>query len=353
MSGILRPKPVLVAALIVAGAVVLGLGVWANFIRQEPQGNQGSQPTGYEPAVVERKPEPTPSTSPAVGEGLVIRYPRAKSVLDTRNTYHNELLQAAMERTVDDYGPFTVLIAPTIFNELRERRALINNSGELDVVARPTSIADEKVLTPVRIPIDKGLLGYRVFLIRRDSEAEFAAVTSLDQLKALRLGQGRDWNDVEIYESQGFNVVTGSVYEGLFEMLVQGRFDYFPRGVDEYLDEYQARKQSHPNLHVEETILLYYPFPRYFWVANSEKSKLIHKRLTAGLERMIGDGSFDRIFWKHRGESIRKAGLDKRRIFHIKNPFLPKTVPLGRAELWIDPLAIPQADLIKRGGKAE
>ncbi len=49
------------------------------------------------------------------------------------------------------------------------------------------------------------------------------SVESLDDLRTFAFGLGLGWVDVGILKSNGFRVVTGSSYEGLFEMLVAGR----------------------------------------------------------------------------------------------------------------------------------
>ena len=52
----------------------------------------------------------------------------------------------------------------------------------------------ERKLIPIRIPIDKGLSGYRISLIDGDARPQFSALTNLTQLKALSLGAGRQWS---------------------------------------------------------------------------------------------------------------------------------------------------------------
>jgi hypothetical protein len=78
----------------------------------------------------------------------------------------------------------------------------------------------------VRLPIDKGLLGYRMFLVREADLPRFATVRTLDDLRKLRVGQGKDWIDVPILRKAGFPVVEGTSYPGLFAMLAAGRFDF-------------------------------------------------------------------------------------------------------------------------------
>jgi hypothetical protein len=274
---------------------------------------------------------------PTVPTDVVI-YQRPEAEGDTRNNYHIELLRIALERTTEKYGAVTLKPSKTVMNELRLMKMLAAGKAGIDVVFRPTSIEDEKLLTPVRIPLDRGLLGYRISLIRKEEQPRFSAVKNVAGLKALRLGQQRDWNDVNIYKHNGFTVVTGSDYEGLFRMLARNRFDYFARGLEEVYPEHALYSKTLPQLHVEESIVIHYPFPRYFWVANSTKGASLRRRLTQGLEAMIADGAFNKIFWQYKGEAIRRARMKHRRVFRIKNPFLPDTAPLGRKELWYDPL---------------
>ena len=85
---------------------------------------------------------------------------------------------------------------------------------------------------PVRVPTRRGLLGFRLLLIRRQRQSEFRNIRSLDELRRFSIGQGFAWSDAEILRSQGLRVETGS-YEGLFRMLAAGRFDCYPRGINE------------------------------------------------------------------------------------------------------------------------
>ena len=72
----------------------------------------------------------------------------------------------------------------------------------------------------ILIPLDKGLIGYRVFLINKDRQPEFSAITTLEELKHLKVGQGLSWADVEVWRANGFDVIEGSNYNGLFHMVV-------------------------------------------------------------------------------------------------------------------------------------
>lgn len=46
------------------------------------------------------------------------------------------------------------------------------------------------------------------------------------------------WSTTRVLTENGFNVVTGLDYEGLFKMLTKGRFITFGRGINETHREY-------------------------------------------------------------------------------------------------------------------
>jgi len=55
-----------------------------------------------------------------------------------------------------------------------------------------------------------------------------------------------------------------------------------------------------------------------------------------GLEKALADGSADRLFDQHHGESLRRAQLDKRVIIELDNPLVTPATPVNRPELWYD-----------------
>jgi hypothetical protein len=80
---------------------------------------------------------------------------------------------------------------------------------------------------------------------------------------------------------------------------------------------------------------------------NKSNQKLAN-RIKLGLERMIDDGTFNRIFLKYNGDGIRRANLGNRRIIELKNLFLPKQTPLD-ARYWFFPGLIKKAVLDQAG----
>ncbi|MCX4029761.1 hypothetical protein H0A36_18915 [Endozoicomonas sp. SM1973] len=61
---------------------------------------------------------------------------------------------------------------------MTQSRAFLSLGRQLDVVWSMTSIERETLFTPVRIPLLKGLLGHRIFIIRNGEEQRFEGIVS-------------------------------------------------------------------------------------------------------------------------------------------------------------------------------
>jgi hypothetical protein len=264
-------------------------------------------------------------------------YNAPESDLDVRYQYHWEILQTALEKTRAKYGSYTMQPSARM-TEKRQTAELMKGSDLISVMYLGTTQEFEKKLVPIRIPVDKNLGGYNVFLIRKENSGKFTHVKSLGDLQKFSYGLGSGWVDVGILETNGFTVVTGSSYDGLFRMLVQQRFDVFLRAAVEVTDEVEQRKRDMPDLYIEDSIILYYPLPMYFWFSKNEQGRKLAQRAEAGLRMMIEDGSFDRIFEKHQRKKIEQLHLRTRKIFRINNPYLVPETPFSDKRLWFDPL---------------
>jgi len=184
----------------------------------------------------------------------------------------------------------------------------------------------------VYIPMNKGVLGWRLGLIRKGDAARMADVDTLDDLKRVRLAQGLHWPDTDILRANGISVITAPNYEGLFPMIVGGRFDYFPRSVMEIWKEQASNADT---LEVEPRIALHYPYYTSYYMLNRGNTRLA-EAIRQGMEKALADGSFDRLFEQHHGESLRRAQLDKRVVIELQNPRVTPGTPVNRPELWYD-----------------
>lgn len=263
-------------------------------------------------------------------------YNAPESSLDVRYLYHWEILRTALEKTRAKWGPYR-MVPSEVMTERRQTFELKNATGKLTVMYLSTTPDFEKNLTPIHIPVDKNLGGYCVFLIRRENRERFAAVKSIDDLHRFSYGLGLGWIDVDILKAGGFKVVTGSSYDGLFEMLVNRRFDIFLRAAVEVLDEYDQRKKTMPDLYIEDSLIFYYPLPMYFWFPKTSEGRRLAARAEEGMRMMIADGTYDRIFDKYQRSKIERLHLKTRKIFKIGNPYVGPETPFNDKRLWFDP----------------
>lgn len=268
----------------------------------------------------------------------VITYPLTSGGIDSRYDYAWAVLRSALHKTGARDGPCLVRQHDVPMSPQRISQELRLTGGHINILARATDPGLEQDFLPVRLPIDRGLLGYRVFLVRADQLPRFAAVRTLDDLRHLRAGVGKDWADVAILRAAGLPIVEGHNYDGLFAMLDVGRFDYFSRSVDEAMRELGERRPRYPQLVVEPTLLLHYPLPTYFFLRRDAEGEQLQRRITQGLEMMVADGSLEALFERYKRGMINQASLRQRRIIDIPNPTLLPQTPLARKELWYSPV---------------
>jgi hypothetical protein len=259
--------------------------------------------------------------------GGVVTYPSPESKADRRNDYAVELLRLALQ---ESGGGWELRASQSVMNQDRAF-ADLKRGGTLRVAWAMTSTQRELQATPIRIPIYKGLIGWRLPLVHASQSGLLAQVSNLNQLKRFTAGQAREWPDTQVLEDNGLRVVSGASYEGLFNMLAHRRFDYFPRSIVEVWDE--ARERRSQGIMVDQNIALYYPAAVYFFVNNNDPG--LAEALDTGLERAIADGKFDRLFYSYFAGVIEEARLNQRRTIELVNPNLPLSTPLSRKELWL------------------
>ncbi len=232
--------------------------------------------------------------------------------------YFLALLKLALDKQGAQYqlqGAQANMSQARTLNELAEGR-------ELTLAVSMTSKEREALLLPIRIPIDKGLFGWRIFLIRANNQPSYDRVKNLHDLSKLSAGQGRDWPDTAVLRANALTVHTSKTSPQLQQMLLAGRIDYFPQSIIEIWDS-QAQMNG---LVVEKNLVLHYPTAFYFFT--SKKNPLLAKTLEQGLRAALKDGSFDQLFMRFFGEAIAKANLSERTKIALQNPEMPESLPI-------------------------
>jgi ABC-type amino acid transport substrate-binding protein len=267
---------------------------------------------------------------PHARAATLVRYPQSEPQGEGgREHYPVRLLQMALAYSGAEYA-----LRPTSFM-MRQNRSLLElrNGRAIDVMWTMSSQQRERDALPVRIPLDMGLIGWRLLLIRKRDAARFAAIRKVAQLQAMDALQGHDWPDTEIMRANGFRVQTASDYAGMFKMLESGRVDYFPRAVFEIWNEVEAFAEQ--DLMVAPGLALHYSSAFYYFVSPSNPA--LAGAIQRGLESMLADGSYERLFQDYFGDMISRSALGGRRVFELRNQLLSQATPLARRELWYRP----------------
>ena len=278
----------------------------------------------------------TASAQEAGSSPMTYTYYDGQVELGTVKRFHWTVLGAALERTRATYGDYKLVELPPVPGR-RQRYELQQDHPVITVAAFNGTAEQTHNILPVRIPVDRGLLGYRVLLIREADQARFDAIRSAADLKTVRFGLMPWWNDVEIMRAAGAPVVEGENYDGLFRMLTAGRFDAFSRGISEVSEDLARAQQLAQGLAIEKHLLLHYPLPVYFWFTSDAEGRRRAERVRAGLAAMVADGSLAALFKAHYGAEMERLGIAGRRVIELTNPQLDGRDPLDDDRLWFHP----------------
>lgn len=259
----------------------------------------------------------------------LVRYAQVSGQEDPHLRYMLALLQLAC----DEIRLRCQLQAANAMNQSRALVQLSKPDGGIDLFWGMTSREREQQVLPIRIPLDKGLLGWRVALVNAATPDRLAGITNVRQLAGLLAGQVADWPDTAILRHAGLKVLTSQDYGNLFPMLQRNRFDYFPRSVIEV--QIEARQAQAKGLVIDSHLVLHYPTAMYFFV--SPQRPQLAQALEKGLRLALHDGRFNQLFQRYNGQMLTQLALAKRREIRLDNPLLPAATPLQDAALWYQP----------------
>lgn len=274
--------------------------------------------------------------APSNAQVLHITTVAPQSTFDASHAYFSELLEQVLVVTRDDYGPFELTYADSPMTQARAIREI--ERGELiQVMWSGTNSERETDLTAIPIPLLRGLLGYRVLVIRHSDLDRWQQVAALGDLQNKVACQGSSWPDSDILEDAGLPVERISSFSVMYPMLAGGRCDYFPRGVHEVFPELAEARQTYPDLTVLPGLILYYPFPMYFFVPPDRPD--LATRLSAGLERLISDGWLSANLRSHPTLQEMDSVLEwsDTRFITLPNRFLNPDTDNNDARYWVTP----------------
>lgn len=261
---------------------------------------------------------------------LIVKYASTEfELFSHRDNYLHELIELALQKSGVAFE-----LVPVNLNPLTENRSIhYLQSGAYTIHWLNTSKHLEDRLLAIRIPLFKGLIGWRLMFVRKADHQLFKNVSSLEQLSKYRFLQGYDWPDTQLLKENGLHLVTSTDFDTLPRMLVRRRGDVFPRSITEIWDELKVYNDL--DIAVENNLVLKYPAAYYFFV--DPKNIALHDAMEKGLNACIKDGSFDQLFMRYFGDTIQRANLTKRTIINLDNPYMSEITPFHRKELWFSP----------------
>lgn len=260
---------------------------------------------------------------------LVVNIPQPASV-PPHHDYYRQVLDLALEKSGESF-----VVNPVSLNDSQFRIAQMLYRGQpVNLAWLGTSAEYEQKLLPVRVPLLRGLSGFRVLIINRSRQPEFSQVRSLGELAAFTGVQGIGWSDIEVLKGAGLKI-SAARRAGILDMLNRNQHvDYYPRSPIEAHGELRANAEQYPLLTVEPGLLLHYPFAVYFFVSPQEPE--LAEALARGLERAYADGSFMALFERHPlvRDSLLELRLERRLRLDIANPELTPATRALPARYW-------------------
>lgn len=159
--------------------------------------------------------------------GKVVTLPRHTSSQDPQLAYVADLVRLAYSKLGESIQLRFALLE---MQQSRSLAELLTSQSSFDLMWSVTNQEREQSgLRVIRVPIDRGLMGWRLLMVRAADLPKWQDVKSLADLRRFVAGQGHDWPDTAILKANNLPVVTSTDYAALFRMLKVGRFDYFPR----------------------------------------------------------------------------------------------------------------------------
>lgn len=227
--------------------------------------------------------------------------------------YHTKLIT----RSLENHSTYKIHPNKEYFPSLRVLKA-VQKGHKLNVFWGPgIKSLEDKNVTRINIPLVQGLSSYRIMLIRKSDKYR---IRNYQNIKNLVFGQVHGWIDTDIYRLNALEFKTSPDLPSLFTMLLAGRFDAIPLGADMVETHLKSNKTYENHLAIEDSNIIYYPMPVYFYVSN--KLPTLVRDLTLGLESLKKSGEMKKIFQAHFGTLVERLKLCERNIVSLDNPFL-------------------------------
>lgn len=265
----------------------------------------------------------------------VVRVAAAKPEFAVAQDYFVQLLRKALVAGANG-RPVPIIHETQLMEQNLGVQEMIRGK-KVDIYWMGTDQERQSKLRAIRIPLERGLIGQRRFIIHRNMKGAFDEVTNVRMLRNYFACQGVDWPDTRVLRSAGLKVREIANVERIFSEVNNFHCEYFPRGYFEGYSEIAQRKESHPDLLFYEGLVLSYPFALYFFV--NLKDDALARWVETGLERMIDNGQFLAHMETHPLTSavFPLNKIKSLRWISIEHPDLPAGLDYTNARYWFQP----------------
>lgn len=248
-----------------------------------------------------------------------------------RRIYETALLQACVNQTNEEYGSMSVRVDNTDYASANDEANIFNLQADILVTVAGNVKFEDKQKLVIPQPLTKGLLGFRLLLVRNESLATFSQIKTANQLQALSIGIPETWADADLYRRNRYKVTEQGKLNDLFLLLKEGFFDYVALGANEIEEIFTHRAAPIGGISIEPSLMFYYAFPLVFYIHPNKPD--LAQRIAKGLNQIIANGQFDMLFMHYHGDVVQRLNLANRQMFTLTNPRLPADMSHFRSSL--------------------
>lgn len=225
-----------------------------------------------------------------------------------------DFLLLAIEKSSPQYG--AAELTPVEIDGYQNAFASLELGQRINIMVSAVNADYESRALPVYVPLDRGLLGFRVCVINNQHYKQFELLANKQGFieKKMRVGLGLGWPDADIMRANQVNVSTFNSSNSVLQALKNNTIDCYSRSVGEVMREPLLSEQ----IVIEENMGLIYPLTDIIYV--SKKHPKLHARLLAGLNSALEDGSFNTLMKKHYAMALSATDFYFRNLIIIDNP---------------------------------
>ena len=197
-------------------------------------------------------------------------------------------------------------------NSSDERSLESINEGKIDMLWAINKRHTYSNVEFVPLPILKDLHKYRLLVAQKKNIRRFKNIRSTADLAKFRAGFGPNWPEKQLFDKQKLPVVTTPLYNQLYQMLAQERFDYIPRWSPQAFLEIDREEAI--DLAVVPNVWLFHDVEFGFYTHRKNR-QLINSTVNR-FEQITADQRFDDFFSTHRYTSSAFFFIEQ----HINSP---------------------------------